>query len=57
MIIETDNQYYAALAQIETIIEKGFSHLTHSETVELERLSESVEGFETKKYPLPIQEQ
>ncbi len=54
MKIETNSQYHSTLAKIETLIEKGFSKLTKSETVQLENLSKSVEKYESQKYPMPI---
>ena len=54
MKIETNSQYHKTLAEIETLIEKGFSNLTKAETALLEKLSKNVEEFESLKYPMPI---
>lgn len=54
MKIATNSQYHRVLAQIEAFIEKGFSKLTKSETVQLENLSKDVEEYESQKYPMPI---
>jgi HTH-type transcriptional regulator / antitoxin HigA len=52
--IKNNSQYYIALAKIESFIDKGFDYLDAEETKELAILSEKVELYETKKFPMPI---
>lgn len=52
--MNTNSDYYSALAQIEALIEKGFENLTVEETKLLSILSEEVEKFEATKYPMPL---
>lgn len=54
-MISTNSQYHSTLAKIESFIEKGFNNLTRSETLELQKLSLSVEEYELQKYPMPLQ--
>ena len=54
-MISTNSQYHSTLAKIESLIEKGFSNLTNSETSELQGLSLAVEQYEMQKYPMPLQ--
>ena len=54
MKIETNSQYHAALALIESFIKKGFNNLTKAETEKLAELSKSIEEYETQKYPMPL---
>lgn len=51
--INTENDYQAAIAQIETFIKKGFLNLTPKETKELEAISKSVAAYEKEYYPVP----
>lgn len=53
--ISTKQQYYAAMAEIESYLQKGFSHLTTAEEDHLEELSKAVEVWELKEYPMPMQ--
>ncbi len=55
MKINTNSQYHATLAQIESYIEKGFKNLTKRETTALQKLSVEVEEYESQKYPMPLQ--
>lgn len=48
-------QYYAAMAEIESYLQKGFSNLTTKEEDHLEELSKAVEAWELKEYPMPMQ--
>jgi HTH-type transcriptional regulator/antitoxin HigA len=54
MKISANSQYHAALAKIETFIEKGFDKLTAAETNRLKSISLAVEEYEMKKFPMPI---
>jgi len=54
MKITTNSQYHLTLAQIESYIEKGFKNLTKRETTELQKLSATVEEYESQKYPMPL---
>ena len=53
--INNKQQYYAAMAEIESYLQKGFSHLTPAEDEHLEELSKAVEVWELKEYPMPMQ--
>lgn len=53
--IENKQQYYAAMARIESYLQKGFSNLTKTEEKRLDELSNAVEAWEIKEYPMPIQ--
>jgi HTH-type transcriptional regulator/antitoxin HigA len=52
--IKNNSEYYTCLARIESLIEKGFDHLSEKETSELAQLSEKVEIYEIRKYPMPL---
>ena len=47
-------QYYQAMAEIESYLQKGFSKLTTEEDNRLDALSKAVETWELKEYPMPI---
>ena len=51
--ISTENDYKAAIEQIEIFIKKGFLNLTQRETSELEKISKSVAAYEKEYYPVP----
>jgi HTH-type transcriptional regulator/antitoxin HigA len=51
--IKTENDYKAAIEQIERFIKKGFLALTPDETKELETISKSVAAYEKEYYPVP----
>jgi len=53
--ITNKQQYYAAMAEIESYLQKGFSNLTTAEEDHLEELSKAVEVWELKEYPMPMQ--
>lgn len=53
--INNKQQYYAAMAEIESYLQKGFSNLTTTEEDHLEELSKAVEVWELKEYPMPMQ--
>lgn len=53
--ISNKQQYYTAMAEIETYLQKGFSNLTTTEEDHLEELSKAVEAWELKEYPMPMQ--
>ncbi len=53
MKIKTEQEYEAAIMQIEGFIKKGFPNLTQKETKELEAISKSVAAFEKEYYPVP----
>ena len=53
--ITSKQQYYAAMAEIESYLQKGFSNLTTKEEDHLEELSKAVEAWELKEYPMPMQ--
>jgi hypothetical protein len=50
--INNKQQYYAAMAEIESHLQKGFSNLTTTEEDHLEELSKAVEVWELKEYPM-----
>jgi antitoxin component HigA of HigAB toxin-antitoxin module len=53
--IGSKQQYYMAMAEIEGYLQQGFSSLTEKEEGRLEELSKSVEAWEIKEYPMPMQ--
>lgn len=53
--INSKQQYYTAMAEIESYLQKGFSKLTVEEDDRLEALSKAVEAWELKEYPMPMQ--
>ncbi|HUZ59115.1 MAG TPA: hypothetical protein VMU83_10060 [Hanamia sp.] len=55
MKITSNSQYYSALAEIESYIEKGFKKLSKAETELLKQLSIAVEKYENAKYPMPLE--
>lgn len=52
--IENKQQYYSAMAQIESYLQKGFANLSKTEDDHLAKLSTSVEAWEMKEYPMPM---
>lgn len=52
--ISNKQQYYAAMADIESYLQKGFSNLTTKEEDHLEVLSRAVEAWELKEFPMPM---
>jgi len=52
--IKNNSEYHASLDIIESLIEKGFEQLNENETAELAQLSEKVEVYEIRKYPMPL---
>jgi antitoxin component HigA of HigAB toxin-antitoxin module len=52
--IETKQQYYEAMAVIESYLQKGFSNLSDTEDSHLNELSRAVEIWEMKEYPMPL---
>lgn len=52
--IENKQQYYTAMAEIESYLQKGFSKLTEQEDNRLDELSRAVEAWEIKEYPMPV---
>lgn len=55
MAIINKQQYYSAMAEIESYLQKGFSNLTEKEEDHLEKLSKAVEAWEMKEFPMPMQ--
>jgi antitoxin component HigA of HigAB toxin-antitoxin module len=57
MVMKIDNkqQYYSAMAEIETYLQRGFSHLSKKEDQRLHELSVAVEAYEMVEYPMPVQ--
>jgi antitoxin component HigA of HigAB toxin-antitoxin module len=53
--INNKQQYYSAMAEIESYLQKGFSNLTKEEDDHLEILSKAVEVWEMKEFPMPMQ--
>src|SRR5690349_20582805 len=53
--INNKQQYYSAMAEIESFLQKGFSNLTPAEEDNLEELSKAVEAWELKEFPMPMQ--
>ena len=53
--IENKQQYYSAMAEIETYLQRGFSHLSKKEDQRLHELSVAVEAYEMVEYPMPVQ--
>jgi HTH-type transcriptional regulator/antitoxin HigA len=54
MEITSKLEYYAAMAQIETFLKKGFDDLTQAEEDELDILSKAAEAWELNAYPMPV---
>jgi antitoxin component HigA of HigAB toxin-antitoxin module len=52
--INNKQQYYAAMAEIEGFLQRGFSNLTEKEEDQLERLTKAAEAWELKEYPMPM---
>ncbi len=52
--IQTRNEYYKVMADIEVYLAKGFSNLTESEDEELARLSQMVSVYEKVHFPMPV---
>jgi antitoxin component HigA of HigAB toxin-antitoxin module len=52
--IENKQQYYTAMAEIESYLQKGFSDLTEKEDNRLDELSRAVEAWELKEYSMPM---
>jgi antitoxin component HigA of HigAB toxin-antitoxin module len=52
--IEKKQQYYAAMAEIEHFLEKGFSALNKKEISRLDELSRAAEVWELKEFPMPM---
>jgi antitoxin component HigA of HigAB toxin-antitoxin module len=55
MAINNKQQYYSAMAEIESYLQKGFSNLSEKEEAQLEKLSKAVEAWEIKEFPMPMQ--
>jgi HTH-type transcriptional regulator/antitoxin HigA len=53
--INNKQQYYSAMAEIESYLQKGFSNLTEKEDRHLDELSKAVEAWELKECPMPMQ--
>lgn len=47
--------YHLAMAEIETLLSKGLDNLTEAEDARLDQLSDAVEAWESKEYPMPLQ--
>ena len=52
--IENKQQYYSAMAEIESYLQKGFASLSEKEDNHLDALSKAVEVWELKEYPMPM---
>jgi antitoxin component HigA of HigAB toxin-antitoxin module len=52
--IENKQQYYSAMAEIESYLQKGFANLSAKEDDHLEQLSKAVEAWEINEYPMPM---
>jgi antitoxin component HigA of HigAB toxin-antitoxin module len=52
--IENKQQYYSAMAEIESYLQKGFASLTAKENDALAELSRAVEAWEINEYPMPM---
>ena len=53
--IETKQDYYSAMAEIEIYLGKGFGSLSEAEGKRLEELSMAVEAWEKINFPIPKQ--
>lgn len=53
--IKNKQAYYLAMAEIESLLAKGFDNLTEAEDARLDELSDAVEAWESKEYPMPLQ--
>jgi antitoxin component HigA of HigAB toxin-antitoxin module len=53
--IENRQQYYSAMAEIESYLQKGFANLNANEGNHLAELSKGVEVWEINDYPMPLQ--
>jgi HTH-type transcriptional regulator / antitoxin HigA len=52
--VKTKKDYHAAMAEIETFLQKGFDKLTAKDNKELQRLNKLVEAYEDVHHTLPI---
>ena len=53
--IQSKQDYYSAMAAIESYLQKGFSSLSLKEEQHLEELSRAVEIWELNEHPMPMQ--
>lgn len=51
--IYNNKAYYEAMAEIESFLQKGFDKLSAKEERRLNELSDAVETWENKEFPLP----
>lgn len=54
MKIETKKGYHEACAEMEKLLEKGFTSLSEKEELRLAELSDAVEHWENIAFPMPI---
>jgi antitoxin component HigA of HigAB toxin-antitoxin module len=52
--IKNKQEYYSAMAEIESYLQKGFSNLSQKEEEHLEELSRSTEAWELSEFPMPL---
>jgi len=52
--IENKHQYDTSMAQIESYLQKGLANLSEKEEHHLDELSRSLEEWELKTYPMPM---
>lgn len=53
--VNNNQQYYSAMAEIESYLPSGFSKLSEKEDNRLDDLSKAVEVWELKEYPMPME--
>ncbi|MBV7532981.1 hypothetical protein [Chitinophaga sp. sic0106] len=54
MKIKSKQEYRSAMAEVESLYQKGFSNLSNKEEDKLEELAEGIEAWESVEYPMPI---
>ncbi|WP_119080318.1 helix-turn-helix domain-containing protein [Chitinophaga alhagiae] len=52
--IKNKQEYFLAMAAMEPLLAKGFDKLSPEEEKKLDQLTDAVEEWETKEYPLPV---
>jgi len=52
--IKTEKAYQKALATLESLLKKGFNHLTKKESEALETITQQIAEYESIHYPLPL---
>ena len=50
----TPSQYHASMSEIENYISRAFEKLNEKEKNHLDKLSDKVHKYESRKYPMPM---